>query len=268
VVTDLQAKDVLPEFHGNNDQLLQRVLEANKEAIETGVDASEARSQTSEQEDTMKQSNDIVARQIDIYNEVADKFGISSRAVLLDDPQTQYLRFSEIVGALDFNDRNKTLLDVGCGNAELYKYLNFRGFRGQYVGYDINDKLLAQARKRFPGVDVQRKDIMSEDIDRQFDYVVLSGLFNVNVGQSAAWVREFLEKMYGLCSGTMAFNMISTHVTFRDERMFYMDPAEMLSFCIGNLSRRTTLAHHNLPYNYTVTVYKNDSWSSVGEVLP
>lgn len=215
----------------------------------------------------MDQSNDITARQIDIYNEVADKYGTSNKAVLWDDPQTQYLRFAELVKCMDFNDSRKTLLDVGCGNGELYKFLNFLGYRGQYVGYDINEKLLAQARSRFAGIDVQSKDIMSEVIERRFDYVVLSGLFNVNVGQSSAWVHDFLKKMYALCDGIMVFNMISTHVTFRDEKMFYMNPAEVLSFCIENFSKRTTLAHHNLPYNYTVTVFKNESWNSVRELV-
>lgn len=213
----------------------------------------------------MDQSNIIVAHQIDIYNEVADKYGTSSKAVLWDDPQTQYLRFSELVKSLDLDDCRKTLLDVGCGNGELYKFLNFMGYRGQYVGYDINEKLLAQARSHFVDINVHNKNIMSEEIGRRFDYVVLSGLFNVNTGQSTAWVHAFLKKMFALCESVMVFNMISTHVNYRDEGMFYMNPAEVLTFCIENLSKRTTLAHHNLPYNYTVTVFKNESWNSARE---
>lgn len=213
----------------------------------------------------MDQSNVIAAHQIDIYNDVADKHGISSKAVLWDDPQSQYFRFSELVKCLDLNDGNKTLLDVGCGNGELYKYLNFIGYRGRYAGFDINEKLLAQARTRFVDIEVYNRNIMSEETGQRFDYVVLSGLFNVNAGQSADWVYGFLKKMFALCEGVMAFNMISTHVTFRDEGTFYMNPAEVLSFCIENLSRRTTLAHHNLPYNYTVTVFRNESWKSVRE---
>ncbi|WP_301102041.1 class I SAM-dependent methyltransferase [Propionivibrio sp.] len=215
----------------------------------------------------MDENDTIAARQIDVYNKVADTYGVSSKAVLLDDPQTQYLRFSELTKFMDFNDENKVVLDIGCGNGELYKFINFQGFRGQYIGYDINEKLLNQARSRFPGINVQNKDVMREEIAQHFDYVVLSGLFNLNVGQSKAWIYEFLRKIFSLCNGIMAFNMISTYVTHSNERMFYLDPAEILTFCIQNISKRITLAHHNLPYNYTVTAFKNDSWNSVKEII-
>ena len=213
----------------------------------------------------MDQPKVLTARQIDVYDKAVDKHGTSSKAVLLDDPQTQYLRFSEIVKFLDLDDGRKTLLDVGCGNAELYKFLNFLGFRGRYLGYDINEKLLSQARSRFADIDVQNKDIMDEEVAQRFNYVVLSGLFNVNVGQSTTWVHEFLKRMFALCDEVMVFNMISTHVTFRDEGTYYMNPAETLTFCIENLSRRTTLSHHNLPYNYTVSVFRSESWESAKE---
>lgn len=215
----------------------------------------------------MKNFKLINKRQIEKYNAAAKENGISSKAVLWGDPQTQYLRFYEIAKHLDLNCRKKTLLDLGCGNGEFYKFLNFLGFRGSYVGYDINEMLLVQARNRFENIDVQNRDIMIEDVDPHFDYVVLSGLFNVNVGQTSDWIYAFLKKMYALSSELMVFNMISTYVTYRDGGMFYMNPAEALSFCIENLSRRTTLTHHNLPYNYTVAVFRDESWSSVREKI-
>lgn len=213
----------------------------------------------------MAESDYIKTKQIEKYNAAAEKYGVSSKSVLWDDPQTQYLRFYEIAKHLDLNSTGKMLLDVGCGNGELYKFLNFLGFRGNYVGYDINEMLLTQARNRFPNIAVQCVDIMSEDIQNCFDYVVLSGLFNVNAGQTSDWVYAFLKKMYALSGEVMVFNMISTHVTYRDEAMFYMNPSEMLCFCIENLSKRTTLAHHNLPYNYTVAVFRDEFWASVRE---
>jgi len=215
----------------------------------------------------MTENDAIKARQIEKYNAAAGKHGLSSKSVLWDDPQTQYFRFYEIAKHLDLNGSKKTLLDLGCGNGEFYKFLNFLGFRGSYTGYDINEMLLAQARKRFQNISVQNVDIIDEEFDQRFDYVVLSGLFNVNVGQTPDWVHAFLKKMYALSGEVMVFNMISTHVSYRDDHMFYMNPAEMLSFCIENLSRRTTLVHHNLPYNYTVAVFKDESWDSVREIV-
>ncbi|MCX6950813.1 MAG: class I SAM-dependent methyltransferase [Verrucomicrobia bacterium] len=215
----------------------------------------------------MNATQQINARSIELYDSSAAAHGISSRAVLMGDPQTQYLRFSELVRNLDLNSPNVTLLDVGCGNGELYKFLNFVGFRGRYTGYDINAKLLDQARARFAGIDVELVDIFEEAPGRTFDYVVSSGIFNAEVGQTVPWVQSFLKQKFSLCTTAMAFNAISTHVNFRDANMFYMDPSEMLSFCIRELSKRTSLMHHNLPYNYTVQVFKQDSWCSVREQI-
>lgn len=215
----------------------------------------------------MKQHKDILARSIETYNKAADQYGVSSKAVLWNDQQTQYLRFYELVRHLDLNDANKSLLDIGCGNGELYKFLNFLGFRGSYTGFDINDKLLAQARDRFHEIDVKNVDIMTEEPRQPYHYVVMSGLLNANVGQSADWVFRFVKRMFSLCGDVAVFNMISTHVTRKDETMFYMDPAGMLTFCIENLSKRVSLAHHNLPFNYTVAVFRNETWKSVKDAI-
>ena len=212
--------------------------------------------------------NDIIrAKQIEKYNTVAMEHAHTSGAVLWDDPQTQYLRFHELARHLNLDDSSKSLLDIGCGNGELYKYLNFQGYRGHYVGYDINEILLAQARERFESIEVKCVDILVEEPIQRFDYVVLSGLFNVNVGQTMDWLQAFIKRMFEMTNQVMVFNAISSHVSYRDDGMYYMDPAEILTFCVKNLSKRTTLMHHNLPYNYTVAVFKDESWSSVKETI-
>lgn len=205
----------------------------------------------------------IVRRAIALYDEAVDRHGVSSRSVLWDSRQTQYLRFHELIRNLDIQNARKSVLDVGCGNAELYRFLNFLGFRGRYTGYDINRKLLRQAKKRFGGrIEVFRKDILAQACRRRFDYVLMSGLFNANVGQDAAWVKRFLARMFSSCDEALSFNAISTHVNYRDGKMFYLDPEDTLRFCIERLSRRVTLAHHNLPYNYTITVFRDEGWAA------
>jgi SAM-dependent methyltransferase len=206
----------------------------------------------------MKASNQV-------YNKSARQHKINSNAVLWSDPQTQYLRFAELIKYLDLGGTDKTILDVGCGNGEFYKFLNFMGFRGQYTGYDINDLLLKQARQQFSHINVQHVDILSDKISKRFDYVVMSGLFNLNMGQTSAWVHEFINKIFLLCKEVTVFNAITTQVNHNSEKMFYLDPAETFSFCIRHLSPRVTLAHHHLPYNYTMAIYKETKWVSINK---
>jgi SAM-dependent methyltransferase len=211
-------------------------------------------------------NTEIKARMIKIYDRAVKKHGISSSSVLWDNPRRQYFRFFDLVEFLDINRRDLSLLDIGCGNCELWKFLNLRGFRGRYIGIDINSKLLDQAKRRFRDIEVYEKDILSDQINDQYDYVVMSGIFNVNVGQPKEWVYNFLKKAFSLCKEAMSFNMISSYVNYRDKSMYYIDPAVLASFCIQKLSKRIILSHYSLLYNSTVTVFKSEVGKKQGGV--
>lgn len=161
--------------------------------------------------------------------------------------------------------KKKSVLDVGCGNAELFKYLNLQGFRGDYTGYDINSSLLQQARHRFPGVHVFQHDINQQVVLSEFDYVLSSGVFNLDFGQSLEFIHDFITNMFSHARSCLAFNAISTHVNYRDQQMYYIDPSQILRFCLENLSKRVVLSHGLLPFNYTIAIYKETRWDPIVE---
>jgi SAM-dependent methyltransferase len=194
------------------------------------------------------------ARQV--YDHAASTHGAGSRAVLLNRPSRQQLRFFELAKFVDLSRGGVRLLDVGCGNAELYAFLAGLGYRGEYHGIDVNASLLAQARERFAGIHVRAVDIMEQPLDETYDYVVMSTVFNLFHGQTQEWINEFLRRMFRMTKHLLAFNALSTYVNFRDPEFYYLDPAEMLRFCIQELSPRVVLAHHQVSYNYTVAVYR------------
>lgn len=199
----------------------------------------------------------VIAKSNEIYSE-ASRHGTDARSVLCDRTTRLHQRFAEIVKFVPVDDGKLRLLEVGCGHGELYKYLAAHGYRGKYVGTDINPDLLAMAKKRFSAIDVREVDIVARDLGEKFDYVVMSGVFNIACGQTLDWVQRFVERMYAHAEQAVVFNAVSTYVTYRQPEMFYIDPCDMLRFCIEKLSRRVTLAHHNLSFNYTVAIFKQE----------
>lgn len=198
------------------------------------------------------QDKDVKAKAIEIYDQSTAEYGDSSDAVRWHNPQSQYLRFFQLIKNMDIQDSNMSILDVGCGNGELYKFLHFCGFRGTYTGIDINENLLLMAQAKFKGKSVSffRVDLLNDDFEQCYDYVLMSGLFNSNYGQDFPWVCRFIEAMYKRCRKASIFNIISTHVNFRDKELYYVSPSELLNYVISNVTPSVTLIHNEPPYNF------------------
>jgi len=199
------------------------------------------------------------------YSQAAKKYGPGPQAVFWGDQQSQYFRFFELLKFIDWRENHVKILDIGCGNGELYKFLNFLGFKGTYVGYDINADLIKQARQRFPKIDFQVKDVCQKKTKTKFDYVLCSGLFNLNLGQSLTLAEKMISEFFALANEALVFNMISTWVNLKEKKIYYADPAKIFNFCVKNLSPRVSLTHHNLPYNFTVAIFKGRDWHSVNK---
>lgn len=52
-----------------------------------------------------------------------------------------------VVRSLEHLNREHRVLDLGCGNGELGRYIFEAGHRGKYIGLDASDELLGEARK-------------------------------------------------------------------------------------------------------------------------
>ena len=204
----------------------------------------------------------IDQRSQEVYSAAIASGANEHERVLWHDAARQYYRFKEIAEFIpDIARPQLSVLDVGCGNGEFLKYLNFCGFRGAYSGIDSHAGMVEEVARRFPGVSVSRKDILNDKIDAA-DVVVMSGIFNVDCGQSADYVRAVVTAAFGIARDLVIFNAISTHVSRRDEGHFYLDPADAISIA-GGLSGRFALRHGFVPYNYTVAVYKVAGWDSL-----
>ena len=148
--------------------------------------------------------------------------------------QEQELLFSAL---LLFYSPEMTILDAGCGRADLYGYLS-RTFESdiQYKGIDYNPNLLELAREKYPTVNVEAVDIL--DMNDTSDWVVASGLFNIKEQEDMAlYTQQCIDKMYNSANIGIAFNLLTGYPdNIADEDKAVLaphNPSVWLDYLIG-----------------------------------
>jgi SAM-dependent methyltransferase len=66
-----------------------------------------------------------------------------------------------------------TVLDAGCGTGRVAIELALHDI--DVVGVDVDPSMLAEARRRAPGIDWREADLTALALDRRFDVVLLAG---------------------------------------------------------------------------------------------
>jgi len=127
-----------------------------------------------------------------------------------------------------------SLLDVGCGFADLDSWLKARNLPVDYTGIDISPDILEKGIEGNPELNLRQGEIFDFDWQPQsFDWVLLSGTLNWDLGDNGAYALRVIEAMFRLCSKGVAFNMLDKrHI---DETalaaLFAYNPQEILNFC-------------------------------------
>lgn len=196
------------------------------------------------------------------YAELVRRYPDAAEGAQWTDSATQMRRFEILTDIGDL--RAATVLDLGCNTGALYGFLrDHRGFRGEYVGYDVAEPAILRARQRFPGVRFELRDILTEGLDRTFDFILMSGVFNNQLSDNQGLLHEVLRTLYPHVKVGLAFNLMSSYVDYREEDLAYFDPEPVFHFCKETLSPRVTLRHDYLvkpdivPFEFTIYVYQS-----------
>jgi SAM-dependent methyltransferase len=194
------------------------------------------------------------------YERLFRRYGDTPDAADWDNRETRERRFAVLSEVAPLAEAS--VLDFGCGTGELLGYLlrNCR-FHGEYTGWDLSEPLLEAARAKFPGVRFQRREILSEGIQEDFDYILVSGTFNTDFGQAESFMREAIQLLFRHARKALAFNLLSIHAETHNAGLYYASPETVFDFCRTRLSPRVTVRHdYRLkpgipPYDFTVYVY-------------
>lgn len=207
-------------------------------------------------------SKKIIEDQVSIYKPQLDLFGDSPKSTLNQEREIQYLRFDRLISQLKLDNEQITIHEIGCGLCDLYKYMLDKELQVKYSGTDIVKKMKSLAKHKYPEVDYFIRDILSTKTNDKYDYVVLSGTFNlpgkVSKNDWSLFTRDMIKKMYEMSERAIVFNFLSKDSEYFNPQMFYESVEDIKEFCLKNLSRHVIIDHSYPLYEFTCTVYKAD----------
>jgi len=125
-----------------------------------------------------------------------------------------------------------SILDVGCGRADMYPLAAQKGL--VYKGIDYNPNIINVAQQKYPGVSVETLDVLNIDAGVDYDWVVGSGLFNIAIKDPANYAQAVFAKMYDKAKIGVAFNLLTgipEDIADEDKRsLIVWEPAAWLSY--------------------------------------
>ena len=187
------------------------------------------------------------------YRGLFQKYGDSPEATGMSS-EGHHFRFQKLTEIADL--RNRRVLDLGCGIGAFYPFLTKKFGDLEYTGIDIVPEMVAFAAKKYPRARFLCRDLVNESLDETFDYVLISTVFNKAIPDSHGFMRELLTVGFKHCELGLGFNFLSTYVNFSDQEMAYFDPADVLDFCIRNLTRKVVIHHHYERVDVAVFAYR------------
>jgi SAM-dependent methyltransferase len=187
------------------------------------------------------------AKQVEYYEGLLAQHGENYKALDWNSPESQRLRFKIFKELFVYGKKaaNISVLDVGCGFGDLYGFFKADGLlnrlRINYTGYDISQKLLEVARKKYPDAKFELKDVLEDRYVPKFDYVFCSGVLNIRTSERDEhldFVKEMLFRMYDLAGCGVGVNFLgegglplASEGDLSSGRYFFFKPEEIVNFC-------------------------------------
>ncbi|QKI88160.1 class I SAM-dependent methyltransferase [Thiomicrorhabdus xiamenensis] len=197
-----------------------------------------------------------------------ERFGYQPQALYWSSREIQQIRF-DILSRVFAQQAPRgeesafSVLDVGCGFADLRNYLWDKGLDIDYVGIDLSEDMVQSARFQYPDIQVQQGDLFDQGFAaEQFEFVLLSGALNEVVeadqeGQGR-YAKAIISEMYRICSKGVAFNLLDARnewIASRPDLQSFV-PQEIVNYC-QTFADRVAWEDGYLDNDFTVFLYKD-----------
>jgi SAM-dependent methyltransferase len=197
------------------------------------------------------------------FTEKLITFGATAKGVDYKSSYDQEIRFEQLLRVIN-PAQPFTLLDYGSGYGALYDTMSQKGWRFEYYGVDLIEKMIIAGRdlhKNCPNCHFATKETEVP----LADYLVAGAIFNNKLDSSVEAWREFtvqtLQRMNQLCSKGFSFNMLTSYsdadrMAQRPD-LYFGDPCFYFDYCKRNFSHNIALLHDYGLYDFTILVRKD-----------
>jgi SAM-dependent methyltransferase len=139
------------------------------------------------------------------YENSIKEYGFNAKGLHWNNRNNQMKRFDILVDFIKYDITNSYIGDAGCGFGDLCGFLEQKRLKPKkYIGYDSEEVIIQEAKRRYPKYDFEIKNILQDEI-KVVDYYICSGAINIlSVKESF----EFIKNIYSYSKKGICFNFL------------------------------------------------------------
>lgn len=203
----------------------------------------------------------IISDVANYYTQKLQAFGATAKGVDWNSSESQELRFNQLLKLIESNIPEFSILDYGCGYGAMFPFIkNLFDNKFSFVGYDISEKMISQAKKLYNVPKTQWINQLNAQLS--VDYIVASGIFNVRLEHQypewEAYILDTLKEFSNLSKKGFAFNVLTSFSDkeYKRDDLYYANPTFYFDYCKKHFSKYVALLHDYPLYEFTILVKK------------
>lgn len=186
------------------------------------------------------------------YDERIGRFGPTIKSLAIGPEERQEIRY-RVLSEVGIRSGDH-VVDVGCGLASYYHYLNSAFQNISYTGVDINSNYIDVCKSLFPESNFNLGELQ-EFSQLTCDYVVSSSSFNIKLKQSNyEYIDEFICDAFKKAKKGIAIDFLSIYAESKFSDIFYYDPGVILQIA-KRYTNRVCIRHDYPLFEFALYMY-------------
>jgi ubiquinone/menaquinone biosynthesis C-methylase UbiE len=179
--------------------------------------------------------------------------------------RAQLMRFENFVRLHRLD--GATVLDIGCGQGDLWGHLKARKINCDYEGVDISEEMIASCRRVYPEARFNVRDVLNEPPPpKSVDYVVAFAVHNVIVPRGREILESLTRLQFETCRIAAHIDVLSDRYRQFASHIQAWQAESVLAFAFS-LTPYVALHHHYLPHDFSCTLFREPIIDTDSELL-